>query len=54
MPIKLPKYDLEFLKSSNEFRYSVHSIDIGMLAILDFDDMITEALKDFLAVLEEY
>ncbi len=54
MPVKLPKYDLEFLKSSNEFRYSVHSIDTGILVNLDFDDMITEALKDFLAVLEEY
>lgn len=49
-----PKYDLDYLKSSHEFLYSVQSIEEGLLIIQNFDDAITKALKDFLAVLEEY
>ena len=48
-----PKYDLEYLKSSNEFRYSVQSIEVGILIILNFDDSIIMALREFLTTLEE-
>jgi len=49
-----PKYNLEKLKSSDEFIYTTHAIIRSMRNVISFDNNITKKLEDFLTVLEEY
>ena len=53
-PFISPLYDLNDLKSSKEFRYSVHTINTSLQVIMTNDDTVIEALNDFLALLEEH
>jgi hypothetical protein len=49
-----PRYNLENLRSSEEFKKSTYSINSRVKTIITFTGQIAEALEDFQAVLEEY
>ena len=47
-------YDLEKMRASSEFAFSVESINAGMKSIRGFTARVAKDLQAFLAVLEEY
>ena len=49
-----PKYDLEQLRSANEFIYTTHTITSRLRAAELFSERIKENLNNFLTTLEEY
>ena len=49
-----PRYNLEKLRQSEEFAYTTLAVQRSMGSTLLFINQVTDALQDFLAVLEEY